>query len=214
MKMLQKTIKQKNSILSKSIKGIALSFLFLFSVSTTQAQQLEVTPTIGYFWAGTFRTYNYDYKLGNGLNWGLTADFMVSPGTLFEVSWMMSRTDGTRLSYGHVDPDKEFKLTTNYIQLGVVQEMNYGEAFRPFGLFSMGTTIFSPENDGAYWQFSLGLGGGLKYYISDNIGIRAQGRFLLPVYFVGGGYWYGSGYASGSAIAQGDVSLGLVFVLQ
>ena len=214
MKMLNKTIEHKKSFFTKSIKGFCLSFLFLFSVINTHAQQLEIAPTVGYFWAGTFRTYNYDYKLGQGMNWGLTADFLISPGTLFEAFWTMSITDGERLTYGYAEASKDFKITTNYIQVGVVQEMNYGEAFRPYGVFTMGTTIFSPENDGAYWQFSLGLGGGLKYYFSDAIGIRAQGRFLLPIYWRGGGYYYGSTYTSGTAIAQGDVSLGLVFVLQ
>ena len=214
MKMLQKTFKHNKTFFSKTIKAIALSFLFLFSAASTQAQELEITPTVGYFWAGSFRTYNYDYKLGSGMNWGLTVNYMVSPGTLFEAFWTMSRTDGNRIAYGAIDSDKDFKLTTNYIQFGVVQEMNYGEALRPYGVFTMGTTIFTPENDGSYWQFSLGIGGGLKYYISDMIGLRLQGRFLLPVFFRGGGYWYGSAYASGTAIAQGDVTLGLVFVLQ
>ena len=149
------------------------------------------------------------------MNWGLTLDWSMSPGTQFEAFWTMSRTDGERYAvYGFSDSDKDFKLTTNYIQVGVLQEMNYGEALRPFGIFTLGTTIFSPENDGSYWQFSLGLGGGLKYYISDNIGIRAQGRFLLPVYWGGGYYYYGGAYGSSTAIAQGDVSLGLIFVLR
>ncbi len=213
MKMLQKTSKHTKTILSKTIKAIALSFLFLFSAASTQAQELEVTPTVGYFWGGTFRTYDGDLKLGSGMNWGLTVDYSISPVTLVAAWWTMSRTEGTFNRY--LGESENFNLTTNYIQLGVVQEMNYGEAFRPYGVFTMGTTIFSPEDRGSYWQFSLGLGGGLKYYISDKIGIRAQGRLLLPVYFSGGGYWGGYGtYGSASAIAQGDVTLGLVFVLR
>lgn len=214
MKIFQRTIEHKKSFLSKSIKGLALGILFLFSASTTQAQELELTPTVGYFWAGTFRTYSYDYKLGQGMNWGLTIDYSTAAGTMFEVFWTMSITDAERYLYGNNDSDRDFKLTTNYIQVGVLQEMNYGGAFRPFGVFTLGTTIFSPEDDGAYWQFSLGLGGGLKYYISDRIGIRAQGRFLLPVYWGGGAYYYGGSYYSSTAIAQGDVSLGLIFVIQ
>ena len=214
MKMFQKTIIHNKDFLSKSIKAIVLSFLFLFSVASVQAQELEITPQVGYFWGGTFRTYYGDLRLGEDMNWGLTLNYSISPGTLFEASWMMSRTDGSYFEYGNNFSDRDFKLTTNYIHLGVVQEMNYGEAFRPFGLFTMGTTIFSPENDGAYWQFSLGLGGGVKYYFSDRFGLRAQGRFLLPIYWKGGSYWYGYGYGTASAIAQGDVSLGLVIVLQ
>jgi Outer membrane protein beta-barrel domain len=223
--MLQKSFKHKNSLktkkstLSKSIKGIVLSFLFLFSVSTAQAQELELTPTVGYFWAGKLRTYDGELRLGEGISYGLTLNYALAPGTLFEAFWTISKTDATFFEYGFNDFTDGFNLTTNYIQFGVIQEMNYGEAFRPYGVFTAGTTIFSPEFSGTYWQFSLGLGGGLKYYVSDRIGIRVQGRFLLPVYFRGGGIWCGTGgcgygLSAGTAIAQGDVTAGLIFVLR
>lgn len=219
MKMLSKTIKHKNSFLSKSIKGLALSMLFLFSVASTQAQELEITPQVGYFWAGKLRTYYGELRLGEGVNYGLTLNYSVAPGTLFEATWFISKTDVNYYEYGFNDFTDNFSLNTNYIHIGVVQEMNYGEAFRPYGVFTAGTTIFSPENYNSYWQFSLGLGGGLKYYISDRFGLRVQGRFLLPVYFRGGGLWCGTGgcgygLSAGTAIAQGDVSAGLVIVLQ
>ncbi len=209
----------KNTFLYRSLKGIALSLLFMFSVSSAQAQELEITPTVGYFWGGKLRTYYGELRLGEGMNYGLTVDYSVAPGTLFEAFWTINTSEVNYYEYGFKDFTDKFNITTNYIHLGVVQEMNYGEAFRPYGVFTMGTTIFSPERYSTVWQFSLGLGGGLKYYISDRIGIKVQGRLLLPVYFRGGGVWCGTGgcgygLSAGTAIAQGDVTAGLVIVLQ
>ena len=153
------------------------------------------------------------------MSYGLTGDMSVAPGTLFEISWFINSSDATYYEYGYFDYLDNFKLTTNYIHLGIVQEMNYGESFRPYGLFSMGTTIFSSKEYYDVWRFSLGIGGGLKYYFSDTFGLKFQGTFLLPVYFNGGGIYCGTGGCgygiySGTAVAQGDVKLGLVIVLQ
>ncbi len=56
----------------------------------------------------------------------------------------------------------------------------------------------------------------LKYTMTKTFRLlKGIGSFFAPcVYWRGGGYYYGSGYTSGKAIAQGDVSLGLVIVLQ
>ena len=219
MKIFQKTNEHKTSILSKSIKAITLAVLFLFSVVSMQAQGLELTPQVGYFWAGKLRTYNGELRLGDAMNYGLAVNYSTNPGTYFQIDWFISNTVADYYRYGYNDVQEEIKLTTNYIQVGVIQEMNYGSALRPFGLFTMGTTISSPENYYTNWLFSLGIGGGLKAYVSDRIGLRLQGRFLLPVYFNGGGVWCGTGgcgygISTGTAIAQGDVSLGLIFVIQ
>ena len=221
MKMLQKTTEYKkpNSIFSKAFKGLALAILFIFSSTSTQAQELEIAPTVGYFWGGKLRTYYGELRLGEGMNYGLSMNYSVAPGTLFEAFWTISSTDVNYFEYGFNEFTDQFKINTNYIHIGVVQEMNYGEAFRPYGVFTFGTTIFSPEKYGTYWQFSLGLGGGLKFYASDRIGFKVQGRFLLPIYFRGGGLWCGTGgcgygLSAGTAIAQGDVTAGLVIVLQ
>ena len=220
MKMLQKVIETKNiktakmSLISRTIKGIALCLLISFSTSSAQAQELEIIPTAGYFWGGTLRTYYGDLKLGNGASYGLTMNYSIAPGTLFQAFWSLSSTTAEYYEYGFSDATEQYDLNTNYIHLGVVQEMNNGEAFRPYGMFTMGTTLFNSDQFNTIWQFSLGLGGGLKYYFSDRIGFQVQGRFLLPVYWTGGSWYGGYGYSGGTAIAQGDVTGGIVIVLR
>lgn len=203
------------TIYRRTIKALALSLFFLFSFSTIQAQELEITPTVGYFWGGHVRTYYGEIELGNDMNYGLTIDYSTAPGTQFEISWFISQAKASYFEYGYDFGTDERDLTTNYIHLGVTQEMNYGEAFRPFGTFTLGTTIFDTEENYAVWRFSMALGAGMKYYFNERIGLRAQGRFLLPMYFGGGYYgYYGYGVSTSSAVAQWDVSGGLIIVIR
>ncbi len=95
--------------------------------------------------------------------------------------------------------------------------------FKPFGSFSLGTTIFSPKTDYSnVWRFSITLGLGAKIAISERVGVILRGRLMIPMVFagVGGYYGIGSGGSNGglyvnsySSIVQGDFSGGLYFSL-
>jgi len=62
------------------------------------------------------------------------------------------------------------------------------------------------------------LGGGVKIWLSDRIGIRAQGRLLLPMMWAGAGLSVGTGgtgfsLGAGTAMVQGDFTGGLIIAL-
>jgi hypothetical protein len=64
------------------------------------------------------------------------------------------------------------------------------------------------------WIFAFNLGGGVKWWISEAIGLRFQARFLMPVFFNSGTFISGPYGASlrvnaGIPIVQGDLTLGL-----
>ena len=66
------------------------------------------------------------------------------------------------------------------------------------------------------WRFSVTLGGGIKYFISEKIGFRFQGRIKMPMYFAGGGIYVGTcgagyGISAGTALLQADLTAGLIF---
>ena len=60
---------------------------------------------------------------------------------------------------------------------------------RPYALIGFGATN-SSGNDSSVTKFSYGLGGGLKYYFNDSIGVRVQARYS-PTYLYtnAGGLW-------------------------
>ena len=95
---------------------------------------------------------------------------------------------------------------------------------KPYGVFLLGISAHSPQNAkyNNKISFAFALGGGVKIFITDNIGIRLQGRLLAPLYLSGvglgcgigtGGASCGGGVGLSSTLLQGDFNAGLILVL-
>ena len=65
--------------------------------------------------------------------------------------------------------------------------------------------------------FSIVLGGGVKIFPSERIGIRLAGHLYNTILSTGSGFWCGTGGCgvglSGWGVWQGDVQAGLSFAL-
>ena len=98
-----------------------------------------------------------------------------------------------------------------------------------YGIGSLGATLFSPtgepydETEDQYyfqdwWLFSLTVGGGAKVWLSEKVGLRFEGRVMMPITWAGGGFMVGSGgggfyLGGGSAILQASLTAGLMIRL-
>ncbi len=190
------------------------------------AAQIEIAPSVGYMFGGRLNYYQGELKIADNVDYGVSLIVTdISWGTDLEINYtrMDSRVN-FRANHNYPDyEDAEFDVSVNYIQIGALKSFGTDDKFRPFGSFSAGTTIFAPKNDIAnVWRFSITLGLGAKYWISDRVGIIVRGRLMIPMIFggVGGYYGIGSGGSGGgltlnsySSIVQGDFSGGLVFSL-
>jgi hypothetical protein len=111
--------------------------------------------------------------------------------------------------------------------LGFNYLVTYNEPLVPYGLLNVGILSTSSEgtptiaSESNTW-FTAGLGGGLRYYLNDRIGIRLQARLLLPMQFGGVGFGCGIGTGGGGCgagvstytnIIQGDFTGGVVLKL-
>ena len=115
--------------------------------------------------------------------------------------------------------------------MGVLKFVDY-DNIEPFGAFTLGATWFHNYDpvEGDYrgpgtsdvTMFSITLGGGVKVMFSDKMGLRLQGRLLMPMYFNGLGFFIGGGSGGASAglgvtstvpILQGDLTAALIFRL-
>jgi hypothetical protein len=188
--------------------------------------QVEIAPFAGYMFGGRVNYYQGELKVSDNMNYG--ASFIVPDiqwGTDLEINYTRMDSEArfrANPSYPNYEDDN-FDLSVNYIQVGALKKFNEGESFTPFGSFSLGATIFSPKNDiSDVWRFSITLGLGGRYMISDRVGIMVRGRLMLPMIFggVGGYVGIGTGGTSGgltlnsyATIVQGDFNGGLVFVL-
>jgi hypothetical protein len=187
-----------------------------FSVQTSAQEKPQIFALAGYLTNGSMTVAAGTLKFDDNVSYGLGIDIPMDRYTQAEISWTMSPSRAYLEAYPGTNV--EFTGTDLYIhtfQAGVVLEPKKQKA-RPFGLISVGASLFSPT-DSKYsdqWLFSFALGGGLKVDLSDRIGIRLQARLIVPVQLAGGGVYFGTGGAgvsvgAYSSIAQGDFSGGL-----
>jgi len=207
-------------ILLKSTLLLAVIFL-ADPVGSFAQGKFELTPFAGYQFGGKLRLYEGDLKISDNANYGIVGDIEIANDTKLEILWTHMQTTAEfkpfyNFEYLRVDP---FDVNVGYIQIGSVRELNM-DNIRPFGAFTLGTTYFMPKNTvySDSWKFSVTLGGGVKVWLTDRVGIRLQGRLMLPMFWGGAGFSVGTGGAgfsvgAGTSMVQGDFSGGLIIAL-
>lgn len=209
--------------MTKLIKSLLIALML---VPVFVSAQIEIAPFIGYMFGGRLNYYQGELKIADNVDYGVSLIVPdISWGTDLEINYtrMDSRANfRPNDNYPDYDP-AEFDVSVNYIQIGALKAFGGEDKFKPFGSFSAGATIFAPKNNiDNVWRFSITLGLGAKYWISDRVGIIIRGRLMIPMIFggVGGYYGIGSGGTGGgltvnsySSIIQGDFNGGLVFSL-
>ena len=187
---------------------------FGLGLSTAWAQQVEITPLVGYQFGGKITVQRGSLNIKDDLNYGVILNITVRPNTQVELSY--SRQD-TRVEFRGVGFENvNIDASVEYWQIGGLVEYPK-DRVRPFGVFTLGATHFNPKATGvsSVWRFSGTIGGGVKVFLSSNIGLRLQGRLLLP-YMTGGSSIFcglpGGCYVTlgGTVLIQADVTAGLI----
>lgn len=153
---------------------------FLCLVSTSQAR-VELTPFTGYQFGGEVE----DFTTGATLELKETSNFGFilgigeeGSGTQTEVYFSRQKTEIE--GSGAFSAASLFDLDVDYYHIGGSAIVNETENLQPFIAASIGATHFRPEASGvsSETKFSLGIGGGVKYFVSDRVGLRAEGRAM------------------------------------
>lgn len=204
------------------MKKLSILLLSICVLPLMSLAQVEIVPQVGYMFGGTMSFYEGQLRAGDGMSYGGSVIIPeITYGTDLEINYtrMDSRVDFRSYYNTPGFDDESFDVGINYIQIGALKTFGTSDMVRPFGSFSLGTTIFSPKVDYKdAWRFSITLGAGAKIYLTDRIGIILRGRLLLPMYFGGVGFYMGTGGSglsvnSFATFAQGDFSGGLIFSL-
>jgi hypothetical protein len=157
-----------------------LAILLACTSQVCHARQWEVSPLVGYTFGGHFE----EEDTGTGLDIkespsvALAVDVEYEPDTQIEFYYSRQATklkaDGDLFS-----DDTLFDLDVHYIQIGgtyMWQEKENG--FQPYIAGTLGVTYFDPRDsdyDPAI-RPSMSLGLGTRFWITQHIGIRAEGR--------------------------------------
>ncbi|NPA37444.1 MAG: hypothetical protein GXO47_11415 [Chlorobi bacterium] len=190
--------------------------------TTGSGRIIEFTPIMGYQLNGKIEFIEGDFKMDNAVNYGGMLSVKVGPGTYGEFTFTRSDTKAFYRRFFDSEVYK-YNMSVNYFQFGGVKEAGHGRVL-PFGLFEGGVTWFQMKDKYVDNEavFSVSLGGGVKVWLNDRIGLRLQGRFLMPLYVYGSGFFVGIGTGGPSAglsmntnllTLQGDFTGGLIFRL-
>jgi hypothetical protein len=139
-----------------------------------------------------------------GLDYGAMVDFRVAESWYVEA--MYSRQES--------ELPGPFEATVERYMAGVVEEQDYDRT-KFFGVALLGGTRFVPgfSGYGSSALFTIGLGLGVKHFVSDRFALRADVRGFYLVTDSSGGLFCSGGCLftfSGSGIVQGDVTAGVV----
>jgi hypothetical protein len=185
--------------------------LLLASASLLQAQKVEIAPFYGYRFGGeienatTGEKYGFQDAPAYGLVVGLGA---AESATKLELLW--SRQDSSLDLHGEGGLNN-VNLTIDEFQIGGIAETGKNH-LREYVSAHVGATYYSTDSYGSDTKFSLGVGVGVKYYITKNFLLRADLRGFCTVVDSEGGFIYYNGVTvaryTGSTIWQGQASIG------
>jgi len=210
-----------NNKLSKLFIVLIMA-LMIYSSQDLSAQIIEINAFTGWQLNGKAKLYEGEFRLNDAQNYGGKLAYGLSTTTFVELSYMRTDTEGQYFPYYSGTPGDVIELSSNYIQIGGLQELDLGGRIAPYGTLAAGLTVWSPKTSGysGYTQFSFSVGAGLKIWLSDMIGIRLQGTMLMPLVYNGAGLGCGIGTGGASCGAgvytritpfQGEFSGGIVF---
>lgn len=186
--------------------------------SQLKAQNIELTPIVGYETAAKINTTGGDLRINDGLVYGGALNVGLGGGRYAEFSYTHMASD---LSIEGVVREDICDLAVDYYSLGALQELMPGAKATPYGLFTLGIVNYRPTSGGysSENKMHVSLAGGVKIRASERIGIRLQARLLMPLYYAGTYFSVGTGGAGygisgGIRGVQGDFTAGLFLVLK
>jgi len=193
-------------------------------VTSVLAQNIEVTAHAGGQINGGLdlsTSLFHRIEVGNGVNYGLTAGYLLGDHYGIEFQWNRNTADTRAQPIGGFSSIKLFTLKQNQYMANLLFHLTPREAkMRPFFLFGLGANALDPETNGVRGttRFVFALGGGVKYNVSHHFGLRGQFKWT-PTYIstTNGGYWcdpfWGGCWAVGNDhyLNEFDVTGGVTF---
>ena len=197
-------------------KMMMLAMLLVLSKAAFGA--IEIAPFWGYSFGSTAYLYNGDLKLDGTSSYGINLSLDLTPTTALEFQWAGASPKARWYDLRPLYPNRSMTVHYNYFLLGAVKQKYFvPNKVAGFGTFKLGMSYFTTnqndiEND---YRFAASLGGGMKIFFNDKVGLRLQGNLHLPMYFDGIWIGGGSGGVSGgvgttSILLQGETSAGII----
>lgn len=203
-------------------------FIFLLvsipGVLFAERPPMEITPLAGYHLGGSADLYQGDLDIRDSVTYGIMYSLILpEPGVSVDFSYTRADSNAdfkADPAYIPTYSDTDFGMASNYIMIGASKEF-FQDRIRLFIGGDLGTAWFDSKDSSIddAWFFAFDIKGGMKVYLGERLGLRLQGRFLMPMDLSNSGFFFGvgSGGSSGGISLggtvfayQGDFSLGLI----
>jgi len=188
----------------------------LASAADSVGYRFELTPRVGYNWGGTLKSsetqFNANLDARNSASYGVSFDIPLS--SFLQLELLASRQK-TELDYqrGLFVPNVSIAdFDVSYYHVGLLWQGHRGQVV-PFFVASIGGTELAPRVPGATSdnRFSASLGGGVKVFFDQHIGLRFEGRGFWTAMSKGHDRYYSRDYTYSNDFSQGQASVGLIF---
>ena len=200
-----------------------LLFIVLFAVISSNIfaqNKIDIIPFYGWQMNGKVKFHQGELKTDDNPLFGVAMDVYIAPDMAVRLMYSRTETDSHFRNYpGYPGfDDKDFKLANEYYQVGAIKTMVKGN-IEPYGVFTLGAArYYEKDLSESLWRFSLTAGLGVKILLTERVGIKLEGDFMMPMYFQGVGFYFGSGGSGLTAYSsvpmlQGNFNAGLVFRL-
>lgn len=209
---------------------LSLSLLFSCLWLNAGAQQtiIQITPHGSWNTSSKLEGYYGKYKASDGFGFGGTLSIGkgyeasgVTRNAFFDIQYNYYQAEGSYYLYsggqiGQPGNGSLGDLNVHSILGGITKGTGNG-VVEGYGGTWLGATIYNPQYEGGqdYTRFTIAFGAGLKYYMSEKVGLRLNAQMNMPIW--GGDFvvsWYpGAGVSPGamaSAVSvYGQFSLGI-----
>jgi hypothetical protein len=165
---------------------MAVLFLAVFLMAglamfpPARAEGFEITPFAGHTWGGDFTDAVTGKTVGmdDTSSYGIMLDLKQVEETWIELYFSRQQTS-LKMNQGMFLSTPVLNVDVEYFHIGGT----YGEAsgkVKPFVVGTFGATHMTPKGEGldSVTKFSLSLGGGVKLFVNDRVGLRLEGRWF------------------------------------
>jgi opacity protein-like surface antigen len=193
----------------------AIIIAVLAVTSPAGAANVEITPFAGYTMGGDFNAENGStLSFDETSSYGVMLDFKQAEDSWVELYFSRQPTRLTADSSLFVGRPL-FDVDVEYYHLGGT----YGAAsgrFRPFVVGTLGATYLDPKGSDLHSEtkFSLSLGGGARFYLTEHLGIRFDARWFGTFFGGSGSVFCSSGTClinvDGDVLSQFTANAGVI----
>jgi len=194
------------------LRLLVLTLLCATLLPQSAIAAMEITPMAGYRFGGGFEKEDgSSLDLEEGGSGALAIDFDYRGNSQIELFWSHHESALTDGANGQI-----FGLDVDYLHIGGTTLYPQGEApVVPYIVGGLGVTRFDPEGSGgSETRFSISLGGGVRYFPFEHIGLRAEGRGYGTLFPDSGAVFCGNGackvFVEGTAMFQFEGLAGVI----